>query len=94
MTYFAGLDVSLEETSVCVLDGNGAVVREAKVSTDPEAIASWLHEKGYSASKLGFEAGALSTWLFHELTARGWDVVCLETRQVHQVLKGASRQDG
>jgi transposase len=60
---------------------------EAKVSTDPEAIASWLHERGYSASKLGFEAGALSTWLFHELTARGWDVVCLETRQVHQVLK-------
>jgi len=87
MTYFAGLDLSLEETSVCVLDGNGAVVREAKVSTDPDAIASWLHESGYSASKLGFEAGALSTWLFHELTTRGWDVVCLETRQVHQVLK-------
>jgi len=59
MTYFAGLDVSLEETSVCLLHCNGAVVREARVSTDPDAIASWLHESGYSASKLGFEAGAL-----------------------------------
>jgi transposase len=60
---------------------------KAKVSTDPDAIATWLREKGYSASKLGLEAGALSTWLFHELTTQGWDVVCLETRQVHQVLK-------
>src|SRR5262249_50610110 len=65
----------------------GAVVREAKGSTDPDPIASWLHESGYSASKLGFEAGALSTGPFHELTTGGWDVVCPETRQVHQVLK-------
>lgn len=42
MDYYAGLDVSLEETSVCVVDGDGAVVHEEKVATEVEAIAETL----------------------------------------------------
>ena len=93
MTYFAGLDVSLEETSVCVLDGNGAVVREAKVSTDPEAIASWLHERGYSASKLGFEAGLVDLALPRTHRPRLGCRLSGDASSPSSA-EGASRQDG
>jgi len=87
MKYFAGVDVSMEESCLCILDASGEVVAEATVATDPETIAVALSWYGLEAVKVGFEAGALSPWLYHELTAMGLDVVCLETRQVHQILK-------
>lgn len=87
MKYFAGLDVSMEESCLCVLDASGNVVCEVTVATDPKAIATALPRYGADELKIGFEAGALSPWLHHELAALGLDVACLETRQVHQILK-------
>ena len=90
MRYFVGIDVSMEESSLCVVDASGEVAGEAGeavVATEPEAIAAALSRYGLDAVKVGFEAGALSPWLYHELTALGLDVVCLETRRVHQILK-------
>lgn len=87
MKYFAGIDISMEQSCLCVLNAGGEVVEEATVATTPEAIAGTLSRYGQGAVKVGFEAGALSPWLYHELAAGGWDVACLEARQVHQILK-------
>lgn len=87
MRYFCGIDVSLEKSSLCVLDAAGEVVDESTVSTDPKAIAATLSRYGLQAVTVGFEAGMLSSWLYHELTTLETTVVCLETRQVHQILK-------
>lgn len=82
MTYYVGLDVSLEETSVCVIDASGAVAAEAKVWSDPGAIADFLAPWSGSIAKVGLEAGSLSPWLFAGLAGRGLPVVCIETRRM------------
>lgn len=82
MNYFAGLDVSLEEVSICVVDGAGAVVREARVASEPEAIAQWFSALGLPMARVGLEAGPLSPWLHSELVARGLPAVCIETRRM------------
>jgi transposase len=69
--YFAGIDVSLEESSVCVVDGTGKIVREAKVASEPEVLAAWFAESGLKFTRIGLEAGPLSQWLHAGLTAAG-----------------------
>jgi transposase len=80
--YFAGLDVSLEEVSICVVDGAGSVVREARVASEPEAVAQWFSGLGLPMARVGLEAGPLSPWLHSELVARGLPAVCIETRRM------------
>ena len=63
MTYYAGIDVSLEESSICVVDGNGKIIREAKVASDPESLAVYFRKIGLAISRIGLEAGSLSQWL-------------------------------
>lgn len=82
MTYFAGLDVSLEETSLCVVDEAGTVVREGRVVSEPAAIAAWFRQIGLSIERLGLEAGPLSPWLHRELVAMGLPAICIETRRM------------
>lgn len=84
MEQYAGLDVSLEQTSVCVVDGNGKIVIEAKVASDPEALMAWF--AGHQVTRIGLEAGPLSQWLHAGLSAAGHDVVLLETRHVKAAL--------
>ena len=67
MKYYAGLDVSLEETSVCVVDGDGAIVAERKVASEPRAIAEALRALGLVFERVGLEAGPLSPWLHDRL---------------------------
>jgi transposase len=80
--YFAGLDVSLEATSICVVDEVGSVVREARVSSDPLAIAGWLTATGLAVLRVGLEAGPLSPWLHSGLLASGVPAICVETRRM------------
>jgi transposase len=82
MEYFAGLDVSLEETSICVVDGAGSVVREGRVASEPTAIVAWLGQLGLSIARVGLEAGPLSPWLHGELVAAGLTAICIETRRM------------
>ena len=86
MEQYVGLDVSLEETSICVLDQAGAVVFEGDVSSNPEAIAKALRRRAPKASRIAFETGSLSNGLWHELKGRGFPVLCLEARHAKAAL--------
>ena len=87
MTYFVGIDVSLQLSSICVVDGDGKIVREAKVSSEPEAIADLLDDLDINFERIGLEAGPLSTWLRAGLSKAGYEATLLETRHVAAALK-------
>ena len=59
MEYFAGIDVSLEQSSVCVVDGAGKIVREAKVASEPEALVGFFRGLETGVTRIGLEAGPL-----------------------------------
>lgn len=87
MEHYAGIDVSLECSSVCVVDANGKIVREAKVASEPEALIAWFRALGYGLERIGLEAGPLSQWLFAKMKAAGLAVELLETRHVRDAFK-------
>jgi transposase len=87
MEHYAGIDVSLEYSSVCVVDASGKIVREGKVASEPDALISWLRSLGYELSRIGLEAGPLSQWLFAALRKAGLTVELLETRHVRKALE-------
>ena len=87
----AGLDVSLEMTSVCVVDENGATVLEAKVLSDPEAIAEALHGADGAFERVGLEAGPLSPWLVSGLKAAGLPAICIEARHAKAAMVAMTR---
>ena len=87
MDHFAGLDVSVKETSVCIVDDTGRIVREAKVASEPEALLAVLKTPAYRFKGIGLEAGPLSQWLYSALAEAELPVVCVETRHMQAVLK-------
>src|SRR5512136_854484 len=87
MEHFAGLDVSVNETSVCIVDDTGRIVREAKVASEREALLAVLKKGGCHFKRIGLEAGPLSQWLFSALAEAGLPVICVETRHMRAVLK-------
>ena len=87
MEHFAGLDVSVKETSVCIVDDTGRIVREVKVASEPEALLAALKNPAYRFKRIGLEAGPLSQWLFSALAEAGLPVICVETRHMRAVLK-------
>jgi transposase len=84
--HYAGLDVSLEQTSVCVVDAQGQVVREAKVASEPDALIRFLRCQDLEIARVGLEAGPLSQWLHAGLVTAGYEAVLLETRHVKAAL--------
>jgi transposase len=86
MDYFAGIDVSLEQSSVCVVDATGKIVREAKVASEPDALVRFFGELGFPVVLIGLEAGPLSQWLHAGLSEAGLPTVLLETRHVKAAL--------
>ena len=87
MDHFAGLGVSVKETSVCIVDDTGKIVREVKVASEPEALLAVLKNPAYHFKRIGLEAGPLSQWLFSALAEAELPVVCVETRHMQAVLK-------
>ena len=81
MKHFAGLDVSLDETAVCVVDEAGTMVREARVPSEPEALVGFFQGSGLVLERIGLEACSLSAWLHESLVAAGLPAVCIETRR-------------
>src|SRR3974390_2666329 len=87
MDYFAGLDVSVKDTSVCIVDDTGKIVREVKVASEPDALLVALRNPAYQFKRIGLEAGPLSQWLFSALGEAGLPVICVETRHMRAALK-------
>src|SRR5215218_8122232 len=87
MEHFAGLDVSVKETSVCIVDEAGKIIREVKVASEPAALLAVLKNPAYRFKRIGLEAGPLSQWLFSSLAEAGLPVICVETRHMRAVLK-------
>jgi transposase len=87
MEHFAGLDVSVKETSVCIVDDTGKIVREVKVASEPAALLAVLTNPTYHFKRIGLEAGPLSQWLFSALAVAGLPAICVETRHMKAVLK-------
>jgi transposase len=83
---YAGLDVSLKQTAICIVDEVGKIVWERMVATDPEVIASHLARHAPGLERVGLESGATSAWLWRELRGRGLPAVCLDSRHAHRVL--------
>src|SRR6516162_3360384 len=87
MDYFAGLDVSVKDTSVCIVDDTGKITREVRVASEPDALLAVLTNRSYRFKRIGLEAGPLSQWLFSALAEAGLSVICVETRHMRAVLK-------
>ncbi|MCJ2129785.1 transposase [Methylobacterium sp. E-045] len=87
MRYYAGLDVSLAETSVCVVDEEGKILREAKVASEPEALSTWFGALGLPLIRVDLETGALAGWLREEMTEFGVpNVVCMDARHARAAM--------
>ncbi|MEH2608947.1 IS110 family transposase [Bradyrhizobium sp. AZCC 1693] len=87
MNHYAGIDVSLECSSVCVVDASGKILREARVASEPEALIAWFRQSGFEFERIGLEAGPLSQWLFAGMKAAGLAVELLETRHVRKAFE-------
>jgi transposase len=87
MDHYAGIDVSLECSSVCVVDGSGKIVREGKVASEPAALIDWFGSLGLRVERIGLEAGPLSQWLYAGLQQAGLAVELIETRHVRKALE-------
>src|ERR1700746_3137878 len=87
MECYVGLDVSLKQTSICVVNQAGSVVREGVVDSDPEAIAAFVRSKAPGAVRIGLETGPTATWLWTELKQLGLPVICIDARHAKAVLK-------
>src|ERR1700681_139828 len=87
MEHYAGIDVSLESASLCVVDATGRILREAKVASEPEVLIGWFSRLGLVVTRIGLEAGPLSQWLFAGMRDAGLAVELLETRHVRNAFK-------
>jgi len=87
MEYYVGLDVSLKQTAVCIVDQKGAVRHEAMIPSDPEAIADFVQAHVESVVRIGLESGPTSTWLWTELNKMGLPVICIDARHAKAALK-------
>ena len=87
MEQYAGIDVSLDFSSICIVDAGGKVIREAKVASEPLALIEWFATQGMVIARIGLEAGPLSQWLYAEMKAAGMAVELLETRHVRAAFK-------
>lgn len=87
MNYFAGLDVSLKRTAICIVDRDGTIVREGVTDTEPEALISWLRNTSLALQRVGLEAGQCSSWLHKGLSEGGLPVICVETRHAKSVMQ-------
>src|SRR5215217_6438154 len=87
MEHYAGIDVSLELSSVCVVDAAGRIVREARVPSEPDALIAWFRGLGLQVSRVGLEAGPLSQWLCAAMREAGLAMELLETRHVRDAFK-------
>ena len=86
MTYYAGLDVSLKEVSICVIDDDGNIVAQGTAPADPHGVAAWLETRALAPRRIVHESGQLSIWLQRGMVQLGLPVVCIDARKAHKSL--------
>ncbi|WFU13062.1 transposase (plasmid) [Rhizobium sp. CB3090] len=86
MKHYVGLDVSQRETAVCVVDDTGRRVFEGRAKSNPRALAELIPRKAPFAERIGFETGAMSSWLWHELKRIDLPVVGIDVRHAKAAL--------
>jgi transposase len=92
--YYIGIDVTTKESALCILDGNGKIVRETKLPTDPEIIARFIAATGLVIERIGLESGCTAACLFAGLQRCGWPVICIDARHAAAALQaGFSQQE-
>jgi transposase len=87
MKYFAGMDVSLEETAICVVDESGRIVQEGRAASEPQALYEALRKVDLPLERIGLEACSLAAWLYDGIRAEGLPAICIETRQANAAMK-------
>jgi len=87
MQSYVGLDVSLRQTAVCVVDQTGKIMREGMIDSDPDTICNFIRTAAPKLARIGLETGATSTWLWTELKKRGLPVICIDARHAKAALK-------
>jgi transposase len=87
MKYFAGMDVSLEETAICVVDESGRIVKEGRAASEPQALYEALRKVDLPLERIGLEACSLAAWLYDGIRAEGLPAICIETRQANAAMK-------
>ena len=87
MNHYAGLDVSLEETAICVVDETGQIVKEVRAPSEPEPLIIALRAIDLPLERVGLEACSLTAWLYDELQSAGLPAICIETRQANAAMK-------
>src|SRR6185503_18038022 len=86
MRYYTGLDISMKETAICIVDEEGKIVKEGCVPTDPTKIANFLKKSGYTSEKVALESGCLSHWLIKEFQQLTLPAICIDARHIAAVL--------
>src|SRR3712207_8531671 len=94
MEHYAGIDVSLELSSVCVVDATGRIMREAKVASEPDALITWFCGLGIEVARVGLEAGPLSQWVYAAMGEGGLAVGFLEKRHGRRAFKAMPGEMG
>lgn len=87
MNYYAGMDMSLEETSICIVDETGRIVKEMRAASEPQALIAALDDIDLPTERIGFEACSLTAWLHDGLRDAGLPAICIETRQANAAMK-------
>ena len=91
MAYYVGLDVSVKETSICIMDDKGGVIARTDVSTDPDLIAGFIFKYAPDVERVVHESGILAIWLTRQLEKRGLPIICIDARLAHKALSGRVR---
>jgi len=86
MELYVGMDVSLNDTSICVVDDDGEIQCEGTVISEPEAITEFIRTHAPHAKRMGLETGPTTTWLWHEIRALGLPVICIDARHAKAAL--------
>ncbi len=87
MNYYAGMDVSLEEKAICVVDETGRIVKEMRAASEPQALIVTLEDIGLPMERIGLEACSLTAWLHDGLRDAGLPAICIERRQANAAMK-------
>lgn len=91
MTHYAGLDVSLKEISICVVDEDGEIVARGTAPADPAGVAGWVKSRSLTPERIVHESGQLSIWLQRGMSRLDLPAICIDARKAHKSLSARLR---